>query len=289
MKLILVEGIPGARKTSACEYIENQLHDAGVNARVYGEGDLNHPIDYESTAFVSYERLDDLKTTFPELEKLRDSYHHNGCYQGVLIPYGTLASTGMVTEECAAELSKYDVYEMSSGVYKELVLSKWKTFAAQAEKSDSIVITDCCFLQNPLTMLMAKCNESPESIMEFVLDIEQIIAGLDSLLFYLAPDSVRDVIEDVRSSRSSEWFQHVSSYYTEQEYGRAHALPGGVEGVVQLLEERMALEKQIISHLKMQTYIIPVSVKRRERAGEELDVVIKKVSSIMKELKNQSE
>jgi hypothetical protein len=273
MKLILVEGIPGSGKTTTCEYIEKQLTNHGMDVILYGEGDLNHPVDYEATAFVSERRLKELKTAFPEMQNLNNIQYHDRTYQGGLIPYIKLANEGMVTDECAAELSKYDVYEMPSGVYKELVLSKWKAFAEQAETSEDIVITDCCFLQNPLTMLLAKYNETPESIKEFVMEIEQIIQELDPLLVYMAPDSVREVIENVRYVRSSEWFQHVSSYYTEQEYGKAHGLPGGLEGVVRLLEERMKMEKQLISELVIKTSVIPVSVNDRERAAEVLDEV----------------
>jgi hypothetical protein len=280
MKLILVEGIPGAGKTSACEYIGSQLNKHGVNACVFGEGDLNHPIDYEATAFVSNERLKDLKKDFPELESLENMQTHKGTYRGVLIPYVTLANAGMVTDECAEALSKYDVYEMPSGVYKELVLTKWKAFAEQAKTSEYIVITDCCFLQNPLTMLMAKYNETPESIIKFVLEIEKIIQDLNPLLVYLAPDSVEKVIEDVRTARASEWFQHVSSYYTEQEYGKAHSLPRGMEGVVRMLEERVNLENQIISVLNMQTHVIPVCVEEREAAGKALDAVAESMTSL---------
>jgi hypothetical protein len=65
-----------------------------------------------------------------------------------------------MTDRCAEELLKYDVYEMPPDLYKELILARWKTFIQEMKTSDNIAIMDCSFLQNPLTMLMAKYNET---------------------------------------------------------------------------------------------------------------------------------
>ncbi|WP_113930375.1 hypothetical protein [Bacillus sp. P14.5] len=263
MKLILVEGIPGAGKTTACGYIGKKLKEGGSQARVYLEGDLDHPADYEGTAFVSSEQLGVLLIKFPELKEKHAFQQHTGIYEGVLIPYYKLSQTGQLSREAAEELSKYDVYEMPPEVYKELILEKWKAFAEKVLSERCTVVADCCFLQNPLTMLMVKYNESYHSIKDFITEIEKIILSLNPILIYLEPLSVQEVIEDVKKKRSPEWFTHITQYYTEQEYGKAHSLPGGMEGVLLLLEERVRLEKQMISLLEMKRAVIPVSVKNR--------------------------
>ncbi|RIW30896.1 hypothetical protein D3H55_16045 [Bacillus salacetis] len=274
MKLILVEGIPGSGKTSACESILRKLKSKDLDSRIFMEGDPDHPADYESTAFIHSGKLQVLEKDFPELNDLRYPERYNGTVEGVLIPYGKLLQEGKITESCAAELSKYDVYEMPVGLYKELIVTKLKAFVKESESSETIVITDCCFLQNPLTMLMAKYNEPTESIIEFVKSIEEILLQMDPVLIYLATLSVRETIEDVRKARPAEWFQHVASYYTEQEYGKYHELPQGLEGVIHLLEERMKIEKHIISLLAMPSHIIQVSAGNRDRAGKTLAEII---------------
>jgi hypothetical protein len=92
----------------------------------------------------------------------------------------------------------------------------------------------------------------------------------------LETEQIRDTIEDVRKVRSPEWFQYVASCYTAPGYGKAHALPGGLEGVVQLLEERMKKEDQIISLLTMPSHLIKVSVQNGETAENELDEILGK-------------
>ncbi|MGD6801437.1 hypothetical protein [Rossellomorea aquimaris] len=263
MKLILVEGIPGSGKTTACGYIKKQLEDQGNRTKVYLEGDLDHPADYEATAFVSADQLGVLSIKFPELKEKKSFQQYKGTQAGVLIPYNKLSQAGELTSECTAELSKYDVYEMPPELYKELILNRWSTFVEKVKAEDFIVVADCCFMQNPLTMLMAKYNESCHSIKKFVSEIEEVIRELNPLVIYLEPVSIKEVIENVKMQRSPEWFKHVSSYYTKQEYGKAHSLPEGLEGVVQLLEDRAGLEKQLLSLLKIKHAVIPVSVQDR--------------------------
>lgn len=263
MKLILVEGIPGSGKTTACGYIGKKLEEQGNPTRVYLEGDLDHPADYEATAFVSADQLQVLSIKFPELVEKQSFQQYEGTQAGVLIPYIKLSQAGEITSECIAELTKYDVYELPPELYKELILNRWSTFVEKVKAEDFIVVADCCFMQNPLTMLMAKYNEPFHSIKKFIGEVEEVILELDPMLIYLDPLSVQEVIEDVKMQRSPKWFKHVSSYYTEQEYGKAHSLPEGLEGVVQLLEDRAGLEKQLISLLTIKHAVIPVSVQDR--------------------------
>jgi hypothetical protein len=145
MKLILVEGIPGAGKTSACEYIREKLNNKGMDSRIYMEGDFDHPADYEAEAFIICERLRDMVNDFPELKDIDDLEYHTGMDEGVLIPYGKRLKEGKMTDRCAEELSKYDVYEMPPDLYKELILTRWKTFIQEMKTSDNIAIMDCRF------------------------------------------------------------------------------------------------------------------------------------------------
>jgi tRNA uridine 5-carbamoylmethylation protein Kti12 len=52
-RLILVEGIPGSGKTSTANFIQKWLDEHGFANRLFLEGDLDHPADYESVAYFS--------------------------------------------------------------------------------------------------------------------------------------------------------------------------------------------------------------------------------------------
>ncbi|WP_456271959.1 hypothetical protein [Bacillus sp. AK031] len=274
MNLILVEGIPGTGKTSACDYIGKRLRNGESHCEIYSEGDLDHPVDYESTAFAGLNEFEELINNFPDLKEETFQFHHFSRMEGFFIPYEKLKAAGRITQECAEQLARHDVYEMPPEIYKELILFKWKGFADDFRRAGISAVTDCCFLQNPMTMLMAKYNESPKSITAFVLEIEKIIKELNPVLIYFDPLSVKEVIEDVKKVRSPQWFQHVSNYYTGQEYGKAHCLPKGIEGVTSLLEERVELEKGIISSLSIETEIIPVSAQDRSNVNGRLNEMI---------------
>jgi hypothetical protein len=274
MRLLIIEGIPGTGKTTASEYIGEQLKNSGIHCKIYSEGDLDHPADYESTAFVGLPEFEKLKLNFPELKEESLRLMRLSSMDGLLIPYGKLKSAGVISAKCAEQLAGHDVYEMTPEVYKELILFRWREFADDFRREGISVVTDCCFLQNPLTMLMAKYNENHQSITEFVLEIEKIIQELAPTLIYFEPLSVKEIIEDVKQVRSPHWFQHISNYYTKQEYGKAHCLPEGIDGITSLLEERVALEKGIITSLFIETEIIRVSAKNRGDINGKLNEII---------------
>ncbi len=49
-RLIVVEGVPEAGKSTTAGFIKDHLDSLGVPARLYREGDLDHPADFESVA-----------------------------------------------------------------------------------------------------------------------------------------------------------------------------------------------------------------------------------------------
>ncbi len=49
-KLVLVEGIPGPGKTTTATFVKRLLDRHDVPSRLFCEGDLDHPADFESVA-----------------------------------------------------------------------------------------------------------------------------------------------------------------------------------------------------------------------------------------------
>jgi thymidylate kinase len=43
-KLILVDGIPGAGKSTTAQFIARQLEKNGIKTKIYNETDNNHPL-----------------------------------------------------------------------------------------------------------------------------------------------------------------------------------------------------------------------------------------------------
>lgn len=51
-RLYLIEGLPGSGKTTTAEALTYLLQEQQTDTRLHIEGDLNHPADYESVAYL---------------------------------------------------------------------------------------------------------------------------------------------------------------------------------------------------------------------------------------------
>src|SRR5512146_715020 len=64
-KLVIVEGIPGAGKTTTARFIRDWLAAQGFQPRLYLEGDLDHPADFESVACLDQAEYGRLVDKYP--------------------------------------------------------------------------------------------------------------------------------------------------------------------------------------------------------------------------------
>lgn len=85
-KLIIVEGLPGAGKSTTAQMVYNILKEKGVNAEFYGEGNYKHPADFDGVAYFNSDDFNILKQAHSSssdvLDKIKIKY-----YNGYLIPY----------------------------------------------------------------------------------------------------------------------------------------------------------------------------------------------------------
>ncbi len=71
VKLFLVEGLPGSGKTTTAEALTRLLQEQQINTRLHIEGDLNHPADYESVAYLTLGEWTDFQSKYASLDVLR--------------------------------------------------------------------------------------------------------------------------------------------------------------------------------------------------------------------------
>jgi len=55
-KLIIIEGLPGSGKSTIGQFIGLQLQRNNINVNWHGEGDLDHPTDFEYEAGFTEEK-----------------------------------------------------------------------------------------------------------------------------------------------------------------------------------------------------------------------------------------
>jgi hypothetical protein len=256
-KLILLEGIPGSGKSSAGTYLQTYLEKAGFQVRFWHEGDFDNPADFEGIACLNTSQYRNLIAHYPELAQLiEEQLTVRG--DDHLIKYRNLQDLHpeQIPSRLIVELSGYDVYDgLPMKDYCRLALQRWQDFQTSAARSDEITILECCFLQNPLTVMLARHDAEPLLAREQIEKMAHILAPLTPLVVYLKPREVRAALLNARQERSKEWADFVTWYLTGQAYGQAHQLQG-YEGVIQFYEMRQALEVKLLHELSITSLLI---------------------------------
>ncbi len=256
-KLILLEGIPGSGKTTAGLRLQHFLEQRGLTSQFWREGNFDNPADFEGIACLRESGYQDLLCCYPERAELfREQLIVRGA--DYLLKYRKLQH--LHSEEIPTtlidELSRYDVYDgLPADEYCRLALDRWQDFQQTAQKLDEITLLECCFLQNPLTVMLARHDADPRIARQHIMRITEIIQSLDPLVIYLSPFNASDALEHVRAERPKEWADFVTWYITGQAYGKSHCLDG-YEGVIQFYEMRQKLELDILKNLPVRSLVV---------------------------------
>jgi len=262
-RLFLIEGLPGSGKTTTAEALTRLLQKEQINTRLHIEGDLNHPADYESVAYLTMDEWTDFQSKYASLDVLRFTEVFNDY---VLISYRQWKSEQDVPEAALTFLQARDIYELPFELHQSLIFKKWEEFVAQALTTDTTYVFECCFLQNPLTMGLIKYDLPEAALRAYIERLVAIIAPLQPVLVYVDQPDVERSFRKALKERPTEWADGFVSYYTEQAYGVNHSL-SGVEGTIAILRERKALEHQLLKTLSFRVEVFgneEFSVKARK-------------------------
>jgi len=247
-RLILVEGIPGSGKTSTACYVRDRLERHGAPARLFLEGDWDHPADFESVACLTEADLADLRARFPDHEGFlaQHARQDNGMW---FFSYRRLHAEHEGAPDALLDaLAQFDVYNLPAERFQALLSAKWRRFVADAIGGDAVYVFECCFLQNPITTLLAYHNLPADSVRRYIGTLAEIVRPLAPHLIYLARRDVAETLEAVRRERPPAWADHVIRYLTGQAYGEAHDLRG-FDGVIEFYARRQALELELLPSL----------------------------------------
>ncbi len=244
-KLYLIEGLPGSGKTTTAEALTRLLQEEQIKSCLHIEGDLNHPADYESVAYLTMDEWTDFQSKYASLDVLRFAEVFNDY---VLVSYRQWQSEMDIPEAKLAFLQARDIYELPFELHQSLIFKKWEEFVAQALTTDMTYVFECCFLQNPLTMGLIKYDLPKETLRAYVERLATIIAPLQPVLVYVDQPDVERSFRKALKDRPTEWADGFVAYYTEQAYGVHHSL-SRVEGTITILQARQALEHQLLKML----------------------------------------
>ncbi len=271
-KLIIVEGMWGSGKSTTAKLIYDHLTKAGIDTRAYLEGDLNNPADYDKVACFTQEEYSELvEKHIDSLKLIEEITHSKEIYY--FIEYGKLQQelTHGLPNELLADVMHNDIYDGNLPLerYCEVHLNRWNEFVQAHKKEESVIVFECCFLQNPLSAMLGRYDASEEMISNYVLKLADLIKPLNPSLLYLHPGDVRSILTKAFHERSSEWGDGVTQYYTQQGYGRSHGLKG-FNGLVEFLKVRTEIELNIIDDLLVKKTVIRNDDFNWERVQQEV-------------------
>lgn len=256
VKLIMVDGLPGSGKSTTAQTVYDVLKAKNIDVELYSEGNYNHPADFDGVAYFDNDKFDKLKERHIRSNELLNKIKIKN-NNGYLIPYRKAMEEDKVSfqKELLKDITKNDVYEVPLDIHIELILNRWDEFAKKYINGDKVVIFDCCFIQNPVTVTMIRNNSPKEVTKNYINELSNRIKGLNPILIYVDQDNIKESFNKVIGERPKEWFDGFTYYYTNNGYGQANNLKG-LDGVLKVLEERNKLEREIYDELKITKYKI---------------------------------
>ena len=154
---------------------------------------------------------------------------------------------------CFNDITKNDIYELPIKIHTELILSRWNDFVNNYLNEDKVVIFECCFIQNPVTVSMVRNNSSKDVTMSYINSLAEKIVPLEPILIYVEQEDIKASFNRVVCERPKEWFEGFKDYYTNQGYGLSNNLKE-LDGVIQVLEARSRLERDAYDSLELVKY-----------------------------------
>ncbi|MEN8698131.1 hypothetical protein [Bacillus infantis] len=255
-RLILVEGLPGFGKSTTAQYTKEILEEEGKEVRLFLEGNLDHPADYDGVAYATEKEMEKLlKEAGGQAELIKPyTIEKEGYY---LVQYEKMKRKypGAFPDGLLDSIFRNDIYELPMKLHMELMEASWRSFADRAANEDAVYIFECCFIQNPLTIGMIKCNEPANEIMAYVKRLGETIKELDPLLIYLEQDDLESAFRKAVKERPIEWSEGFTEYYTGQGYGLSRGWKG-LEGTLKVLEARKQVELDTMEQLDLKKAVV---------------------------------
>lgn len=259
-RLILVEGLPGSGKTTTAQMIHQLYEETGWPSRLFLEGNVENPADYEGVAYFSQQEFDLLLSSQPSLVGAikRMASSQEG---GWLLEYRKLQEnpTSGWPDELLQTIAQNDIYELPLTENRRLIKARWGQFAQDARSRTDTAILECCLLQNPLTVGMVKYGAPKEANTGFVLELADMVKGLNPLVIYVDQPDVDYSFRKAVTERPREWSEGFIQYYTCQGFGSTQACEG-LDGTIEVLKARRELEQEILSRLEIDKVFIDNSL-----------------------------
>lgn len=273
-RLILVEGIPGAGKTTTARKIKEKLIDEGKEAILYEEG-MSHPADMAWNACLKEDEYNDFIKKCSEMwegskksiskEELISRIQRQTRIEdnNVILAYTKIDFPEDCYWSLIGDVASKEICDgrKSLDEFRDIHLRRWSKFADQALLNDNIYIFECAFLQNHIFELLGVYEKSDEEIYLYLKSLLETVKSLSPSIVYIEPSSVEDIIIQAANERKSpegsrpDWIDEVANWVSNMNFGKSHNLKG-IEGVFYFCKERLRIDKLMIEKLNVSVTII---------------------------------
>ena len=244
-RLILLEGVPGSGKTTTARALTNRLRGWGVPARLWVEGQMDHPLDLFGYAYLGPGALDELARAYPgqgEGLALRSRTYGGHC----LTPYRGLAlPEGLERALAAREFCYTDRPQVPFAAFSEVFAQRFGAFARENAPSASVTVCESVLLQHQIHDLNRLYPALPrEAALGHLQRLAAALAPLEPVLFYLAPSDVADSLARTAAQRGQPQWRARAGY----------------------LAQRAELERQALARLPLRAVTLADPARDRQAA-----------------------
>lgn len=262
-RLYLIEGIPGAGKTTLASAECERLEKEGRRVFVFPEGS-SHPADMAWQALLTREEYEEFVASCRRThERINSGEPFSSVKAAInarlrvegesyILAYTSIAfPSGEYWENCA-DMPKHELGDARVPLerFKAIHLERWSRFAQNA-RQDAAYIFDCAFLQNHVFELMGFYEKDWGFILDYLRELIGTVAALEPEIVYIKVNDVRRAVEQTAAERVSDkgsWIDGMCEWVAGTPYGKSHALSGR-EGVCRFLEERESIDLYCLERL----------------------------------------
>lgn len=276
-KLILVEGIPGAGKTTTAKKLKENIVQQGCQVNLYEEG-MSHPADMAWNAYLTVDDYNQFLEkchavwantnkfiSFDEVcERVELQARHENNH--IILAYTRIDFPESEYWRLIGDIAKKEIGDGRSNLndFKSIHLHRWSRFSKEAQNKNEINIFECAFLQNHIFELMGVYEKSDSEIIDYLSESLSKVKMLNPSIVYIKPLNIEKIILQAAKERKApddaphrDWIDEMVEWVENTNYGKTHKLKG-VNGVVKFCEERLRIDEVVIKQLN-----IPVTTINR--------------------------
>lgn len=260
-RLILVEGIPGAGKTTAARALAALLADRGVPAVAHLEGQPN-PVDLAWHWWLPGEQFEQVLAAHPlaAAELRRCAWVGR---TGVALAYTQVdaALAGPTWPALAAELADHEPFEgrLAPEAFVDLLVTRWAEFGRAGAAGTTVL--EAAFLQDTLVELVLWARWGLDRIEAALGCLVAAVAPLEPLVVRLTVAEPAAAVEAAAASRVDDrgerwWAQAVVTYLSGTPWA-ASRRESGWPAFVAFLRHRLAVEDALRARLPIAWVDLP--------------------------------